>query len=209
MPLPLKHFYMIRHGETEANAARIMAGSIDSNLTEKGRDQARAVQPILQKLQIKPEVIIHSNLTRARDTANILNEVLDAPMHETPDIAEIHCGEWEGIPYEECTALLTTFIDPPGGETFDGFAERVSRGKSAAIEKFAPAPVMFVCHGGVFRAVAKLYGLDIQGSRNCHLHEFIPNPANEAFPWDIYAYDYNNGLERNPVDWINPERLIW
>lgn len=208
MPLPLKHFYMIRHGETEANAARIMAGSLDSPLTDHGRQQARNVHDILHALEKKPEVLVHSNLSRARDTAHILNEALDVPLREEPDIAEIFCGDWEGIPYDDCMEHLTTFADPPGGETFDGFADRVRRGKSAAIDSHS-GPVMFVCHGGVFRAVAKLYNLDIQGSKNCHLHEFVPNPANEILPFDIYAYHFEDNLHKIEVDWITPERLVW
>lgn len=207
MPLPLKQFYMIRHGQTEANATRTMAGSLDSPLTDHGRDQARAVQPILRDLTEKPQVIVHSHLSRAQETATILNEALNVPMIEMEDIAEIHCGEWEGIPYEECTELLTTFMDPPGGETFDGFAERVRRGKSNAIENH-PGPVMFVCHGGVFRAVAKLYGLDIQGSKNCHLHEFIPQPTQENFPWHVHAYEYEERLIRTEENWFQPRQIF-
>ncbi|MBX2833542.1 MAG: histidine phosphatase family protein, partial [Micavibrio sp.] len=33
MNVPIKHFYMIRHGQSEANAAKILAGHTDSPLT--------------------------------------------------------------------------------------------------------------------------------------------------------------------------------
>ena len=71
--IPSKHFYMIRHGQTEANAAQIMAGSIDSPLTALGRQQAKNVHDILENLEIKPKTIIHSHLSRAKETAEILN----------------------------------------------------------------------------------------------------------------------------------------
>ena len=90
--IPLKHFYMIRHGETEANAARIMAGSLDSPLTENGRRQAKTAQVIVNSLAVKPSVIIHSNLSRARETAQIINEEVVAEAQ-----AEINAMEGEFV----------------------------------------------------------------------------------------------------------------
>lgn len=74
---------MIRHGETEANKAHVFAGSLDSPLTEKGREQAELAQNPARALAIKPSVVVHSTLSRARDTASIINESLDLPMFET------------------------------------------------------------------------------------------------------------------------------
>lgn len=203
MPLPLKHFYMIRHGETKANAARIMAGSMDSPLNETGRAQAFAVQPILRELEIKPKVIVHSHLSRARDTAGILNEVLGVPMHEEPDVAEIHCGEWEGKLYDECIDLFeNTDHTPEGGESFNQFKERIKRGKSKALETH-DTPPLIVCHGGVFRAMAKMYNYNIFGTRNCHLHEFIPNPENTRMPWTIHSYNHDGKVIKTEIDWAH------
>lgn len=61
-----RHFYMIRHGETEANAAQIMAGSMDTPLTENGITQAKEAAKIVEALNIKPQAIVHSHLSRAR-----------------------------------------------------------------------------------------------------------------------------------------------
>lgn len=194
--IPAKHFYMIRHGETEANAARLMAGSLDSPLTENGKAQARAVQIIAQKLTIKPALIVHSHLSRARDTATIINEVLGVPMHEDPDLAELACGDWEGKPYEECRGILSEWITPPNGESYEEFCTRIQRGKKRALEMHDD-PVLIVCHGGVFRGFGKIYGLNTPGVfRNCHLHEFHPDSANEKFPWRVWHYDHDTELQR-------------
>ncbi len=195
--IPAKHFYMIRHGETEANAAKMMAGSLDSPLTQKGRDQARAVQIIVRKLDVKPIAIMHSNLSRARETAAIINEALNLPMHEDPDIAEHFCGEWEGKPYEQCRSMLDGWDTPPGGESFDDFCTRIRRSKTNALTKHS-GPVLIVSHGGVFRGLGKLYGLNTPGVfRNCHLHEFAPDPVNKKFPWKVWNYDHAEQLIRN------------
>lgn len=184
-----KHFYMIRHGQTEANAAEIMAGSMDSPLTAKGRQQAYAVQKVVEKLSVKPKVIAHSHLSRARDTAGIINEVLGVPMMEDADLAELHAGDWEGVPWADCPDLLTGWPDPPNGERFEEFMIRVSRGKNRHLEAHE-GPVLIVCHGGVFRAFGKLYDLEVGGIiENCHLYEFEPNPDGGSFPWRAWHYD--------------------
>ena len=56
--LPAKAFYLIRHGESEANKAQIAAGGgIDSPLTEKGQQQAKDLAPLIASLEVQPTVI--------------------------------------------------------------------------------------------------------------------------------------------------------
>lgn len=192
MPLPLKSFYMIRHGETEANAAKIMAGSIDSPLTERGREQAYSLHNVFSALDMRPDVVIHSNLSRARDTALIINEYLNLDIKEDPDLAELHAGDWEGVPYADCRPIMDDWVDPPGGERFDDFFARLKRAKSRTLEAYAKP--LLVCHGGVMRGFGGIYGIMTPGLfQNCHLYEFQPSDENTAFPWAVWQYDEVDG----------------
>ena len=186
--IPATPFYMIRHGESEANAARIMAGSLDSPLTDKGRAQAKTIHDILEHLEIKPRTIAHSALSRARETAQIINEILDVPMIEDTDLAELHAGDWEGVHYDECPDFLTGWADPPNGETFEEFYQRIKGAKNRILSK-QESPTLLVCHGGVFRAFGKIYDLDSIGTKNCHLHRFEPRVDRPEFPWTVWQYD--------------------
>ncbi len=187
--LPPKHFYMIRHGQTEANAARVMAGSTDSPLTPLGQRQARSVHMVLESLAIKPQTIIHSHLSRARDTAHILNESLDAHIYEDADLAEMHVGSFEGASYEDCAPIFEALNDPPGGETHADFCGRIRRGLTRALKNHDHS-VLVVCHGGVLAALGKLYGIRAKHLfQNCHLYEFEPNPSQEKFPWQVWQHD--------------------
>ena len=205
--IPIKPFYMIRHGETEANAAQIMAGSMDSPLTLTGREQARAVQNVVTRLEVKPSLIVHSHLSRARDTTGIINEVLGLPMIEDADFAEIHAGDLEGVSWSQCQHF-DDWRDMPNGERFEDFFARVRRAKNRYLGRedgSEKGPVLIVCHGGVFRAFAKMFGIEMWGVNNCHLHEFTPAelspeiPA-KAFPWDAWHYDYDGELLRRRAD---------
>lgn len=202
--IPARHFYMIRHGETEANQKQIMAGSADSPLTDLGRAQAEAARIVVENLEIKPAAIYHSHLSRARDTAEIINTTLQIPSYEDPDLAELHAGGLEGAPYSQCRPMLDGWTDPPGGETFEFFFERIARAKTKAFTAHPDKPVLIVCHGGVFRGFAKLYGLDIWGVRNCELHEFIPNPSTD-FPWLAHRLEYSAGILKTPSESFHPD----
>ena len=198
MPLPLKPFYMIRHGETEANAARLMAGSIDSPLTKLGRDQAFEAQKVIATLEIKPVAIFHSHLSRARDTAHIINEALNVEIFEDKDLAEIHAGDLEGASYDHCRELFEHWPRVLNGEDPNEFFKRVRQGKSRAIEKFNE-PVLIVCHGGVMRALGAIYKYSIPGKfENAHLYEFQPNPEKNLFPWDVFDYRFCE-IKNTPV----------
>lgn len=206
MPLPAKHFYMIRHGETEANRDKIMAGSLDSPLTETGILQAEEAREIILKLEVKPSVIVHSDLTRARDTATIINKGLNIPQIEEPDIAELHAGDWEGIPYSECEELLNGWPTPPNGESFDEFCTRLQRGKTTHLDKHE-GPVLMVSHGGVFRGLGGIFGLQTPGVfRNCHLYEFVPHSENRRFLWDVFTHDAVG--QRIATDVFNDDNLF-
>lgn len=189
MPLPSKHFYMMRHGQTEANAAEIMAGSTDSPLTELGREQARQAQQIVNMLKQKPTRIYHSNLSRARDTASIVNEVLNVELIEDPNLAEICAGDMEGRPWSECMGIFDGWVQTPGGEHPDDFFTRIKNGKTKALTETSEGMPLIVCHGGVMRAFGALYGYDAPALfKNAHLYEFMPHD-NEKFPWTVYDYE--------------------
>lgn len=103
-------FYVLRHGETDANAAGIIQGSLDlSRLTAKGQRQASevgsvALNPAVNHLGIRPiDKIYVSPLTRARDTLALVRA--HAPPHMLPpnsstdivmpNLREIDFYSWE------------------------------------------------------------------------------------------------------------------
>ena len=82
--LPPKPFYMIRHGQTDANLARICSGGAEATLTDLGEAQASAVGALLAQVEPRPTVIIHSGRTRTIGTAERLNATLGLAMECDP-----------------------------------------------------------------------------------------------------------------------------
>ncbi|MGH1398201.1 MAG: histidine phosphatase family protein [Alphaproteobacteria bacterium] len=188
MILP-KPFYMMRHGQTVHNAAECMAGSTDSPLTDLGIEQAYAAQKVVAKLSQAPVKIYHSHLSRARDTAAIVNEFLKVEMHQDPDLAEICAGDMEGKPWSDCIDIFDGWVQTPGGEAPEDFFTRIKRAKNKALEETKDGSPLIVCHGGVMRAFGALYGADAPAIfRNAHLYEFTPT-EHETFPWQVVDYE--------------------
>ncbi len=71
-----KLFYFVRHGESILNAQGIRQGS-EGSLSEKGKAQAEATAQRLAHHRF--QVILASKYTRTKETAEIINNLLDRP----------------------------------------------------------------------------------------------------------------------------------
>lgn len=94
--------WLVRHGETVWNQAGRQQGHLDSALTPKGVEQARAAGRFLRT--VLPEgldiVLETSPLGRARATAELLATELAFPLaaiRSSPLLMEHALGAWEGL----------------------------------------------------------------------------------------------------------------
>lgn len=136
-------FYFLRHGQSQLNAERRIAGSIDTELTALGHDQARMAADILAREPIT--AIYASPMQRAHRTAQYSAEALKLPVALIDAIAERKWGALEG----ELRAARLPGVVPEGAESFEAFAARVLGGL-ARIEAAVP---LVVAHSGVFRVL--------------------------------------------------------
>ena len=188
-PLPPYEFYMVRHGESEANSRQCAAGGgLDSPLTETGIQQAKTLASVIHHLPVKPSRIYHSPQIRAKHTAGYLNELLQLEMIEMANLKEHLFGDWENMPWLTMRALVEKGENPPNGETYDEFAARIGDAIHKIFETQHAAPPMLVAHGGLFKSIARLYKLRIEPVSNCALYHYVPAPDNAAFPWTVTSY---------------------
>ena len=152
---------VVRHGETTWNAEKRWQGRADSPLSALGIAQARvggqgACDPF--------DVVVTSNLSRARDTGTIIAEALGASVTVEPDLAERDVGDWTGLTFDEIEegwpGALADGGHPDGWEADDDVAERAI----GALERIAKANpggrVLVITHGGLIRSVERSLGLD-------------------------------------------------
>ena len=146
--------YVARHGETVWNLDNKVCGRTNVELTDKGRKQALALVDKLKDVPI--DRIFVSPLKRARGTA----EPVAASKHILPVVEERlieQCyGEFEGKDKrtDEFYQAKRNFVCRyPGGESMFELAQRIYNLLDETKEKYGDQNVLFVCHGGVGRAI--------------------------------------------------------
>jgi broad specificity phosphatase PhoE len=116
---------LLRHGESTANATRLLAGRMDVPLTEHGRRQAAALAALLGPVAR----LVSSPLGRARDSAAALG--LPVPVDVDAAWVEVDYGADDGRRLDELTAeswrrwRTDPAYRPDGGETLAEVGVRV------------------------------------------------------------------------------------
>ena len=160
--------YLVRHGQSEWNVLRLTQGqTAHPSLTELGRQQAaRAAALVSADLGGRPVTrIISSDLMRAVETAQVLGDVLGAPVALDARLREQHLGELEGRGYAETWAAAEAhdWSDPAlpvaGGESLVEVRDRLAD-VLAEVAADGDDVTVLVSHGDAIRAaVAHLTGV--------------------------------------------------
>ncbi len=182
MALTRVAFWFLRHGETDWNARSLSQGNVDIPLNARGVAQAHAAAAALRGRGIA--WIVHSPLSRARDTAAIVADTLGVPMAEDEDLREAGFGENEGRPMGEWfAAWVEGRYTPRGGEPFAALAKRAVAAVNRALDR--PPAVLVVAHGALWRAIRGAIGLEVNVRTPNALPLFV-EPAEEAdAPWRL------------------------
>lgn len=96
------YLYLVRHGQSEGNARRLIFGRNDYPLTPLGREQARRAAEKLREVSFTR--CCASDLIRAWDTALICVEGRGIRPEKCPALREMDMGELEGLTFEEAVA---------------------------------------------------------------------------------------------------------
>ena len=137
---------LVRHGETDWNADGRLQGQTDRPLSDFGRRQARRLADELADEEL--EAIYSSDLSRARETAEIVAERLGLSVVLDPDLREKDWGTWEGL-----TAVERDRVEF-AGESTEEHQERILRALRRIAERHpGDGRVLVVTHGGSMRRV--------------------------------------------------------
>jgi len=206
----VRRLVLLRHGQTEWNAGSRMQGQIDTDLTDLGREQARAAAEVLAKRQ--PLAIVSSDLRRALDTATELGAQSGLQVAVDQRLRETHLGDWQGLTHLEVDGIapgarLAWRDDarwaPHGGESRVDVAERsvqlVSELVAAQVGWGVDAPdrpVVLVAHGGLIAALtAALLGLPVDnwpilgGMGNASWAQLSGHDAGDTIKWRLDVWN--------------------
>ena len=153
--------WLVRHGESTANARGIVQGHDDSpDLTLRGRLQAQRLVGILRHRSV--DALYSSDLRRAQRTANVLSNPLGLPVQTDRALRERGFGVFEGGPLSalrpEFTGIRHDRVEdvharPVGGESLDDVYRRAGEFVGWLLLHEVGRNVVVVTHGGTVRAI--------------------------------------------------------
>jgi broad specificity phosphatase PhoE len=163
---------LARHGESDWNRDRRWQGYADRPLTDRGREQARALAERLSDIRL--DAIYSSDLERARATAEAVARPRGMAVEQVPALREVDVGSWSGLTRDEAqerypeafTRWLAGDAGWTDGETYEEMSGRVLRAIADIVGDHSDGRVLVVAHGGPIRAVhAAALGMDVHEYR--------------------------------------------
>lgn len=162
------HIYLIRHGLQDSTLC-----NVDIPLTEIGNRQAVLTGNRLKKYNIS--ALYCSDLLRAKETAEVIGNILKLDINVKEELKEIDFGELTGHTDAENEANYEFFLEKkkkmqwdipyPGGECNEEVYKRAMPALKKIIEK-EDGNVCIVTHGGTIRAILSgILGVDFAKTR--------------------------------------------
>lgn len=207
---PITRLCLVRHGETEWNAARRIQGQIDIGLNVTGLRQAAGAGRWLSQAGIV--ALYSSDLKRAWTTALVIGDALGLVPVLVPEMRERRYGVFEGLTYDEAKAK-----HPDGYAAFEGrnanynfengesLSEMFAR-VTGKLQEIAAAHVgqnvVIVLHGGVLDIINRFVrGNSLETPRDF----LIPNAglnwiATVDGHWRIETWGETAHLEAGALD---------
>lgn len=181
--------FLARHGQTDWNRTKRLQGWTDIPLNATGETQASLLAERLA--EIKLDAIYTSTLSRARATAGALDG--RAPLVAMEGLRERGMGAFEGFhadgrdPERQAEFVrrkVQLGDDLDGGESFDGFQERIYGTLDRIVSEHTDGTILVVGHGATNSMV---------------IGRFLDLPLNEtAELWiandDLYRIESSDGV---------------
>ncbi len=188
--------FLIRHGQTTANAEKFYAGQTDVPLTEQGRREAESIRPILAPIPF--DRVYSSDLSRAVHTQQLALPGFKAQT--TPLLREFDLGRLVGQPLgtalKDLDAGRRAARDYTvyGGESGDMVCKRLQKFLDGLIADPCENAAAFV-HNGIMGCMMQLVlgtQVDITAirSKNCAIHVF----EHDGIKWRLLAWNYMGSI---------------
>ncbi|MCL2325348.1 MAG: histidine phosphatase family protein [Proteobacteria bacterium] len=176
----MRRLFLCRHGQTSWNANGQIQGLTDIGLSDEGFRQAERLGVILASTAIKAARIVTSPLMRARQTAEVLHEVLGGTLQHDENLLEVDTGQFTGKTFQalrDDPQWHAHLADPCRvgygltGESAESVRHRVQQAVASHVpahDAGAGEDVIFVSHACPIRHIIMLL-LDIPPKHLYHI----------------------------------------
>ncbi len=135
--------YLIRHAEAMGNVNEVFQGSIDEKISPKGYRQLEHLKERFKSVPL--DRVYTSPLSRAVETAQMVNFYHNLDLIKVPELVEICGGDFEGKKWSELPTLYPeqyhnwrenqSKFAPPNGETMQQVYDRMVTAMDSIIEE--------------------------------------------------------------------------
>jgi len=157
------HLYIVRHGETQANAEGRYLGALDTELTANGMLQAEALK---SALPTHIDAVVVSPLRRAQQTARIVFNNSSLSLRTMHAFRERNVGVFEGLTQSEARERYPELwsrnitrqwnLAPPDGESIAEVVSRIQTGIGDLLVDYPHQVVILVAHGFIAKTIRAL-----------------------------------------------------
>ncbi len=160
----VRNLYLVRHGQTQFNVEGRIGGN--PNITDKGRNQAKALAEHLQDEDIS-WIFTSTRLRSHQTAAPLLSNRPHSQKMALKEFDEIWAGKCEGMRYDDIRTNMPEVTKGrhankytyayPEGESYAILRERVRRGLRRALFLAGDSPLLIVGHQAVNRVILSLF----------------------------------------------------
>ena len=190
--------YIIRHGQTALNHAKVLQGRSEQPLNETGIRQAEEAGRKLAEMGITFDRVISSPLGRAIHTAELVAPGITPEID--PRLIEMDYGPYEGAdlndPPEEIITFFQDFVHNPAPEGMEQLASVTARAGSLLEEiRDMEGNILLSTHAIAMKGALEYLSPDSNGS---YWSKYITN-------CNVYAVDNSGGRFGEPKEILRQE----
>lgn len=210
--MTITRFCLVRHGETDWNAARRLQGHTDIGLNARGLAQAEQMARALKKINLQFDVLYTSDLQRAAKTAQEIEKLFDTTAIVNAELKERHLGALQGLTTDEAPvrepALWKSHLSRNieenlrDGESIQQFADRIKNALDHIKRQHSGKTILLVSHGG---ALDMMYRIASNQTLDAEKAVSVPNASlnwisHDGLAWKVDSWADTSHLEDMALD---------
>jgi len=208
----ITRFCLVRHGETDWNAARRLQGHTDIDLNARGLAQAKQMAHALKKINLQFNVLYTSDLQRAANTAQAIEALFKTSAISNAALRERHLGALQGLTTDEAPirepdlwkSHLSRNVTENlvNGESIQQFAERIRTALEKIRTQHSGKTILLVSHGGT---LDMMYRIASNQPLDTEKVVTVPNASlnwisHDGFAWKVDSWADTRHLEDLALD---------
>jgi len=212
--MTITRFCLVRHGETDWNAARRLQGHTDIDLNARGLAQAKQMAAALKKINLKFDVLYTSDLLRAAKTAQAIEALFKTSAISNAALRERHLGALQGLTTNEAPTRepdlweshLSRNIEESlrDGESIQQFSDRIKTALEKIRIKHSGKTILLVSHGG---ALDMMYRIASNQALDAKKAVAVPNASLNWISHDGLAWRVDSWADTSHLDALALDNL--